>query len=322
MQAKVEKEMGAVQEDPSSSATQAEKEEVDARSVYVGNVDYACTPEEVQQHFQSCGTVNRVTILTDKFGQPKGFAYMEFVEQEAIPNALLLNESELHGRGRQLKQEHKRCKYCIGIGTGYLVCARCSGSGSVVLIEPVSTFNGGVISFCCLPRLQDVPTVQALERSCALLVSVLEWQWQASMILELTHSISPVLMAHIYLLLTDNNVKSGRAMLESACRAELYTSSSTYLMFHSPHNCSKSNLHTVIPQQLASSLILFALVTVSRFSPAPKYIPGINCNAPGAALLRPQRRTSSLGPECLHLAMVLLCAVTWSSQGPSWCPFG
>lgn len=64
-------------------------------------VDYGCTPEEVQQHFQSCGTVNRVTILTDKFGQPKGFAYVEFVEVDAVQNALLLNESELHGR--QLK---------------------------------------------------------------------------------------------------------------------------------------------------------------------------------------------------------------------------
>ena len=55
----------------------------------------------MQQHFQSCGTVNRVTILTDKFGQPKGFAYVEFVEAEAVQEALLLNESELHGR--QLK---------------------------------------------------------------------------------------------------------------------------------------------------------------------------------------------------------------------------
>ncbi|CAL5322876.1 unnamed protein product [Camellia sinensis] len=53
--------------------------------------------EEVQQHFQSCGTINRVTILTDKFGQPEGFAYVEFVEIEAFQNALLLNESELHG---------------------------------------------------------------------------------------------------------------------------------------------------------------------------------------------------------------------------------
>ena len=67
-------------------------------------VDYACTPEEVQQHFQSCGTVNRVTILTDKFGQPKGFAYVEFLEVEAVQEALLLNESELHGR--QLKVVH------------------------------------------------------------------------------------------------------------------------------------------------------------------------------------------------------------------------
>uniref|UniRef100_A0A2P2M8L5 RRM domain-containing protein n=3 Tax=Rhizophora mucronata TaxID=61149 RepID=A0A2P2M8L5_RHIMU len=106
MQAKVEKEMGPVQDSGSASATQAEKEEVDSRSIYVGNVDYGCTPEEVQQHFQSCGTVNRVTILTDKFGQPKGFAYVEFVEIDAVQNALLLNESELHGR--QLKVSAKR----------------------------------------------------------------------------------------------------------------------------------------------------------------------------------------------------------------------
>ncbi|KAL3527623.1 hypothetical protein ACH5RR_012279 [Cinchona calisaya] len=106
MQAKVEKEMGAVQDPASAAASQANKEEVDSRSAFVGNVDYACTPEEVQQHFQSCGTVNRVTILTDKFGQPKGFAYVEFLEQEAVQEAVLLNESELHGR--QLKVMPKR----------------------------------------------------------------------------------------------------------------------------------------------------------------------------------------------------------------------
>ncbi|XP_058087036.1 polyadenylate-binding protein 2 [Magnolia sinica] len=106
MQAKVEKEMGSVQDPNSAAATQASREEADSRSVFVGNVDYACTPEEVQQHFQSCGTVNRVTILTDKFGQPKGFAYVEFLEVEAVQEALLLNESELHGR--QLKVLAKR----------------------------------------------------------------------------------------------------------------------------------------------------------------------------------------------------------------------
>ncbi|KHN01015.1 Polyadenylate-binding protein 2 [Glycine soja] len=38
MQAKVEKEMGAVQDSSGTSATQVEKEEVDARSIYVGTL--------------------------------------------------------------------------------------------------------------------------------------------------------------------------------------------------------------------------------------------------------------------------------------------
>ncbi|KAL3538675.1 hypothetical protein ACH5RR_002041 [Cinchona calisaya] len=106
IQAKVEKEMGAVQDPATDAASQANKEEVDSRSIFVGNVDYSCTPEEVQQRFESCGTVNRVTIRTNKFGQPKGYAYVEFLEPEAVQEALLLNESELHGR--QLKVSSKR----------------------------------------------------------------------------------------------------------------------------------------------------------------------------------------------------------------------
>ena len=46
-------------------------EEADARSIYVGQVDYSATPEELQEHFASCGTVNRVTILCDRYGNPK-----------------------------------------------------------------------------------------------------------------------------------------------------------------------------------------------------------------------------------------------------------
>ncbi|CAL9124436.1 unnamed protein product [Musa textilis] len=39
------------------------------------------------------------------------------------------------------QQEQKRCKYCLG--TGYLACARCSSTGTLVLTEPVATINGG-----------------------------------------------------------------------------------------------------------------------------------------------------------------------------------
>ncbi|WIA22686.1 hypothetical protein OEZ86_009652 [Tetradesmus obliquus] len=82
------------------------KEEADSRSVFVNNVDWGATPEELQQHFATCGTVNRVTILTDKFGNPKGFAYIEFLEADAVDNAIMLDNSEL--RGRQIKVMRKR----------------------------------------------------------------------------------------------------------------------------------------------------------------------------------------------------------------------
>ncbi|CDS05392.1 Putative Apoptosis regulator BCL-W [Lichtheimia ramosa] len=97
MQAEVEKSMNP----------EEDKEAVDARSVYVGNVDYGASPEELQAHFQSCGTINRVTILCDKFtGHPKGFAYIEFAEPDFVNAAVALNESLF--RNRLLKVSPKR----------------------------------------------------------------------------------------------------------------------------------------------------------------------------------------------------------------------
>lgn len=87
-------------EDEADAAMQEPQEDVDARSVYIGNVgsscreisavqeesadnnmaflgfqvDYGSTPEEIQSHFAACGQINRVTILCDKFtGHPKGY---------------------------------------------------------------------------------------------------------------------------------------------------------------------------------------------------------------------------------------------------------
>ena len=41
--------------------------------MFVGGVDFAAKPEELQAHFASCGTMDRVTILCDKYtGHPKG----------------------------------------------------------------------------------------------------------------------------------------------------------------------------------------------------------------------------------------------------------
>ncbi|EPQ59540.1 RNA-binding domain-containing protein, partial [Gloeophyllum trabeum ATCC 11539] len=87
--------------------TEDDKAAADSRSVFVGNVDYGSTPEEIQQHFQACGVINRVTILCDKFtGHPKGYAYVEFAEPEHVDAALALDNSLF--RGRLIKVTAKR----------------------------------------------------------------------------------------------------------------------------------------------------------------------------------------------------------------------
>ncbi|NXX85423.1 PABP2 protein, partial [Urocolius indicus] len=79
--------------------TTEEKMEADQRSIYVGNVDYGGTAEELESHFNSCGQINRVTILCDKFsGHPKGYAYIEFEEKSSVKAAVELDESVFRGR--------------------------------------------------------------------------------------------------------------------------------------------------------------------------------------------------------------------------------
>ncbi|KAM0483269.1 hypothetical protein ACHAPX_002719 [Trichoderma viride] len=105
-EAKKLREMQATLEQQSADLAD-DKESVDARSIFVGNVDYSASPEEVQAHFQSCGSINRVTILLDKFtGQPKGYAYVEFTEPSLVAQALVLNESVF--KGRNIKVTPKR----------------------------------------------------------------------------------------------------------------------------------------------------------------------------------------------------------------------
>ena len=72
--------------------------ETDAKSIYIGNVDYEVGPEEIANFFSSCGAVERVTILTNRKDHPKGAAYLEFKNKESVQEALKLDKQEFHGR--------------------------------------------------------------------------------------------------------------------------------------------------------------------------------------------------------------------------------
>ena len=76
--------------------------DLDENSVYVGQVDYEATMEELRAFFSPCGTINKLTIVCDKISKhPKGYAYIEFVEKDSVTSALLLDDSTF--KGRQLK---------------------------------------------------------------------------------------------------------------------------------------------------------------------------------------------------------------------------
>lgn len=85
----------------------SEVDEVDARSVYVGNVDFTSSTEELREFFKECGAIDRVTIPLDRYThQPKGFAYLEFGDLSCVAKAQALNDSVF--KGRKLKIIPKR----------------------------------------------------------------------------------------------------------------------------------------------------------------------------------------------------------------------
>uniref|UniRef100_U5EVY7 Putative pabp2 n=1 Tax=Corethrella appendiculata TaxID=1370023 RepID=U5EVY7_9DIPT len=111
LQSEVNKQMGTIGGSPTGitpiALSAEEKLEIDNRSIYVGNVDYGATAEELEAHFHGCGAINRVTILCNKAdGHPKGFAYIEFGSKDFVETALAMNETLF--RGRQIKVNPKR----------------------------------------------------------------------------------------------------------------------------------------------------------------------------------------------------------------------
>jgi len=100
--ASVDEKLSAVQGGGAAGAQAA----LDDCSIYIGQVDYEATAEELRLHFSSCGIINRVTIMVGPTGHAKGYGYIEFGDKEAVDKALLLDDTPF--KGRQLKVLPKR----------------------------------------------------------------------------------------------------------------------------------------------------------------------------------------------------------------------
>ena len=69
--------------------------------LYVGNLDYNTTEDELKSHFEEKGVQTKsVTLIKDKYtGRAKGFGFVEVESEEAIQKAIeALDGQELNGR--------------------------------------------------------------------------------------------------------------------------------------------------------------------------------------------------------------------------------
>ncbi len=70
------------------------------KNIYVGNLSFDATEDQVRGIFEQYGPVERVSIITDRdTGQPRGFAFVEMPDDDSAGKAMeALNGTNLGGR--------------------------------------------------------------------------------------------------------------------------------------------------------------------------------------------------------------------------------
>ena len=76
------------------------------KNIFVGNLSFSSTEQTIRSLFEAYGTVDRVSIVTDRdSGQPRGFGFVEMsnnAEGDAAINAL--NGRDLDGRSLNVNE--------------------------------------------------------------------------------------------------------------------------------------------------------------------------------------------------------------------------
>lgn len=80
-----------------------------AKRIYVGNLPFSFTDEDLTKLFEPFGTVNSAQVITDKFAQnqSKGFGFVEMSEDAEADKAITDLNGQEHG-GRPLKVNEAR----------------------------------------------------------------------------------------------------------------------------------------------------------------------------------------------------------------------
>ena len=79
-------------------------------NIYVSNIAFNATTDDLRQLFESYGAVDKVNIITDRdTGQSRGFGFVEMPDSTAAKAAMQgLNGKELDGRALTVNEAKPR----------------------------------------------------------------------------------------------------------------------------------------------------------------------------------------------------------------------
>jgi cold-inducible RNA-binding protein len=89
-----------------------------AAKLFVGNLSFQATEEDLRELFAQAGTVETVRIITDQFtGRPRGFGFVEMASKEEAVKAVEMLNGRLF-RDRNLVVDEARPQPQRGAGGG------------------------------------------------------------------------------------------------------------------------------------------------------------------------------------------------------------
>ena len=82
------------------------------KKIYVGNLSYEATEDELRDLFAAHGTVESVAIVTDRMtGRPRGFGFVEMADDAEARAAIdALNGTDLGGRTLTVNEARPRAE--------------------------------------------------------------------------------------------------------------------------------------------------------------------------------------------------------------------
>jgi len=101
------------------------------KNIFVGNLDFNTSEEDLRQAFEAYGAVDRVSIMTDReTGRSRGFGFVEMTNAEDGEKAIEAhNGSQLGGRTLNVNEARPKAERAGGGGGGRDRGGRGGGGG-------------------------------------------------------------------------------------------------------------------------------------------------------------------------------------------------